>query len=304
MSTHLVHILHHQSALHADRGCLLCRCGEQERRLPLADVLVVVVAARGVSFSGAALSALMRCGAIIVHCDDCYRPVGKTVGLPRVVQSGVFERQIQADEKFNAFLWDALLRAKINNQAAVLDKLDEPLHTLHKTAAEGCPDEGNAARQYWKYYFRRFGRSNPRLRTGRGAQDSVNGMLNYGYAVLSAVLHRSMIAHGLNPALGVHHKYRFRSEPLLYDLFEPLRPIVDYALVRFRRQYPRKELEEWVRFAAADMMRTRITTPEGRKLKLFNAVDYFVQSVCGAFCDAKTGGLYVPLIKDISFAQE
>lgn len=304
MSTHLVHVLHHQSVLHAERGCLVCRWEEEERRLPLADVLAVIVAARGVSFSGAALSALLQCGAVIVHCDDCYRPVGKTVGLPRVVQSGVFERQTQRDEGFNRRLWDALLRAKISNQAAVLDKLEETRHGLHDIARGPCPDEGNAARQYWKYYFRRFGRANPHIRTGRGAQDGVNGMLNYGYAVLSAILHRSMIAHGLHPSLGVHHKYRFRSEPLLYDLFEPLRPIVDYALLRFRRQNPREKLDEWVKFAAADMMRTRISTPKGRKLKLFNAVDYFVQSVCGAFNSGKTEGMYILRIQDISFAQE
>lgn len=272
-------------------------------RLALADILAVIIAARGVSISGEALSALLTCGAVVLHCDDKYRPLGKTVSLAPVIRQDLFERQIVLPVTLQEELWRKLVTAKIANQAAALDNL-QVSHELARYLPPNEPDEGNAARQYWKLYFRQFGRLAPDTRERQGAEDPVNGMLNYGYAVLSAVLHRSMCAHGLNPALGIHHKYRFRSDPLVYDLFEPWRPVVDYCLWRFRTLHKRMELTEWVKYAAADFLSVRLALPDGRKVKLFNAVDYYVQSVCNVIIDGQTVRLFVPYIKEFILEKE
>jgi len=53
MSYHIIHILEHASYLSIDRGCLVLKTSDgTEKRAPLQDILAVVVAARGISFSG------------------------------------------------------------------------------------------------------------------------------------------------------------------------------------------------------------------------------------------------------------
>ena len=52
-------------------------------------------------------------------------------------------------------------------------------------------------------------------------------MLNYGYAVLRAIVARALCASGLHPSLGVHHHNRYDTFCLADDLMEPFRPLVD-----------------------------------------------------------------------------
>lgn len=273
------------------------------RRVPLADVLGIVIAARGVNISGTLLSVLISNGAFILHCDEKYRPLGKTIPLSQVIQSDLFEAQIKFSSAIQEALWRQIIEVKIYNQAAVLDKLGAK-HRLVQYLPPNPVDEGNAARQYWKHYFKCFGRLAPLLRERQGAEDPVNSMLNYGYAVLSAVLHRSICAHGLNPSLGIHHKYRFRSQPLVYDLFEPWRPVVDFCLWRYRCTYKRAELTQWAKFAAADLLSVKVSLPDCRKVRVFTAIDYYVQSFCNALTAQKSSFLFKPFLQDFIIEKE
>ena len=257
------------------------------RRLPLADVLGVIIAARGVNISGPLLSALLSNGSFVLHCDEKYRPLGKTMPLSQVIQTDLFERQILLSNALQGELWQKILLAKIHNQAEVLNKLGV-IHQMDRYLLPNAVDEGNAARQYWKHYFKNFGRLAPEGRERQGAEDPVNAMLNYGYAVLSSVLHRSICAHGLNPILGIHHKYRFRSQPLVYDLFEPWRPVVDFSLWNYRKTHQRSDLTLWIKSVAQDFLNTKVVLPDQRKARLFTAMDFYVQSFCNAIVAQKS----------------
>jgi len=57
-----------------------------------------------------------------------------------------------------------------------------------------------------------------------------NGLLNYGYAVLRAIVARAVVAAGLHPSVGLHHHNRYDAFCLADDLMEPLRPVVDAAV--------------------------------------------------------------------------
>ncbi len=92
-------------------------------------------------------------------------------------------------------------------------------------------DEANCAKRYWQLFFPAIGWS--ATKRDRKEDTAPNQMLNYGYAVLSALCHRSLIVHVLLPQLGVHHKPRYRSDPLVYDLMEPFRPAVELMLAEF-----------------------------------------------------------------------
>jgi CRISPR-associated protein Cas1 len=61
----------------------------------------------------------------------------------------------------------------------------------------------------------------------------VNAMLNYGYGVLKGTIQGEIIAAGLNPGIGVMHSGSENKAPLVYDLVEPMRPVIDRTVWKF-----------------------------------------------------------------------
>ncbi|GMO55004.1 MAG: type II CRISPR-associated endonuclease Cas1 [Candidatus Endomicrobiellum trichonymphae] len=304
MSYHIIHILNHASRLSVDRGCLVCDIPEKPlRRVPLDDILAVIVAAKGVSFSAECLAALLRHNSIVLHCDHNYKPIGKTVGLHRVVHNELLDGQIYQDIFFLRQAWDEIILAKIKNQAYVLDHISVN-HKLWEYIKTSNLDEGNAARHYWKHYFKSFGRSSPKSRNTKGAEDPVNGMLNYGYAVIAAMCHRLLLAHGFNPAIGIYHKYRFRSDPLVYDVMEPLRPFCDFILLRFRQSNMRKQIDEWVKFAAKDIVLSRINVFGSKNISFNLAIEKYITSFALCFRSKTFSNLYIPSLKTTNFNEK
>jgi len=65
------------------------------------------------------------------------------------------------------------------------------------------------------------------------ARHPVNAMLNYGYAMLVGQLRGELIAQGIDPTIGIAHSTARTKIALVYDLMEPLRPVVDQIVLRF-----------------------------------------------------------------------
>lgn len=298
MSYHIIHILHHNSYLSVDRGFLVLKMGESERRAPLSEVLIVVVSARGVSFSSNALMEIIKHGGVIVHCDERYKPIGKTVGYSTVIHATTFQRQIEKPATFCDKLWKELLKAKIENQAHVLDYLGCRHGLWEYLRSHQRYDEGNCARQYWRHYFSSFGERSPRGREYRGTEEPINQLLNYGYAVLSALCHRSLVAHGLQPSPGIHHRFRFKAEPLVYDLMEPLRPVVDFLIVEICQSQPEWTLEYVTREISKRLVNLTIRMGKVRT-KLLYSVDRYVSSVAQCFHTGQIRGLIIPGVNQI-----
>ena len=55
--------------------------------------------------------------------------------------------------------------------------------------------------------------------------------MNYGYAILRAVIARSLVGSGLLPTLGIHHHNRYNAYCLADDIMEPYRPYVDQLVI-------------------------------------------------------------------------
>ena len=60
--------------------------------------------------------------------------------------------------------------------------------------------------------------------------------MNYGYAILRAVVARSLVASGLLPTLGIHHHNRYNAYCLADDIMEPYRPYVDQLVCGIIKQ--------------------------------------------------------------------
>lgn len=65
----------------------------------------------------------------------------------------------------------------------------------------------------------------------RNAHHPVNAMLNYAYGILENEVRMHLVGAGFDLSIGVLHTSYERQQPLVYDLMEPLRPIVDRAIL-------------------------------------------------------------------------
>lgn len=107
-------------------------------------------------------------------------------------------------------------------------EMDNMLHWA-KSVRSGDPDnyEGRAAAYYWKNVFPK------KVDFFRGREgDPPNNLLNYGYAILRAIVARGLTASGLLPTLGIHHRNKYNAFCLADDIMEPYRPYVDRIVLR------------------------------------------------------------------------
>jgi CRISPR-associated protein Cas1 len=138
--------------------------------------------------------------------------------------------QISANEPLKKQSWKALVAAKLYQQSSALLAFgsdDRGLVEMARRVKSGDPEnlEAQGAQRYWPALFGSAFR--------RGEHETeLNGLLNYGYAVLRAVLARSIVASGLIPSIGVHHQNRSNPFCLADDLIEPYRPYVDWQARR------------------------------------------------------------------------
>lgn len=202
--------------------------GNAPPSVPCEDVGLVVVDNDGVSYSHQALTRLLDHGAGIVLCGPNHLPAGLL--LPLASHTEIVWRidcQMAAKRPIKKRLWKQIIRAKIRYQAENLPADSPARGRLLALAAEvrsGDPAnvEAQAARIYWESWlddrvFRREPKGN----------EAVNGMLNYGYAVLRAAVARALVSAGMFPPLGIHHCNRGNAFCLADDLLEPMRPWVD-----------------------------------------------------------------------------
>ena len=68
-----------------------------------------------------------------------------------------------------------------------------------------------------------------------------NNFFNYAYAILRAIVARSLVASGLLPTLGIHHANRYNAYCLADDVMEPYRPYADKLVIDTIKKYPEEE---------------------------------------------------------------
>jgi len=131
-------------------------------------------------------------------------------------------------------LWQAVVKAKIINQAKILKLFtieEQQLLILAKKVTSGDSQniEAQAAKKYWQ---KLFGKDFRRDYSATG----INSLLNYGYAILRSSTARAVFACGLTPAIGIHHNNQENAFCLVDDLMEPYRPIVDYVVKKITEE--------------------------------------------------------------------
>lgn len=199
------------------------------RTIPIEDIGVVVLDHRQITITQGVMEKLLENNCAVITCDSRHLPVGLLLPLVgNTVQNERFRSQIDSSLPLRKQLWQQTIQAKIANQAAVLEYSTSRRHgnmlAWVSQVKSGDSDnvEARAATYYWKTVFP----ERPDFLRGQ-FEDEPNGLFNYGYAVLRAVVARSLVMSGLLPTLGIHHHNRYNAYCLADDIMEPYRPYVD-----------------------------------------------------------------------------
>ena len=213
---------------------------ECERTIPIEDIGVVVLDNRRITITSGAISALLGNNVAVVTCNERSMPEGLLMPLEgNTLQQERFMSQIGASLPLRKQLWAQTVRQKIQNQECILRTYTSGVETncMRVWASDvrsGDPDnlEARAAAYYWKNLFSDI----PYFVRDREGEPP-NNLLNYGYAILRAVIARNLVASGLLPTLGIHHHNRYNAYCLADDIMEPYRPYVDELVLQIREQY-------------------------------------------------------------------
>lgn len=212
------------------RGFLIISENKEEiGRIAIDTIEAVIIYAHGITYSNNVLVKLAEEKIPLVICNQNFLPTSILIPIEgNYMQAGIMDAQIQATETTRKRLWQQIVKIKLLQQASVLKYIGKPykfLEELSKNVKSGDPEnkEGEGAR---KYFPTLFGKDFIRDRN----KDGINTLLNYGYIILRSATARSIIASGLHPTLGLHHKNQFNPFRLADDLMEPFRPLVDMTV--------------------------------------------------------------------------
>jgi CRISPR-associated protein Cas1 len=215
------------------------------RTVPIEDIGMVLLDHPRITITQSLISALVQNNAAILSCDEKHLPLGLIMPMTaNHIYTEKLRFQLNATEPLRKNLWQQTVKAKIENQANVLKMFGHKAENMTYWASKvksGDPDnyEGRAAANYWA---RIIEGDTPFKRTRFG--EPPNNLLNYGYAVLRAIVARSLVASGMLPAVGIHHSNKYNPFCLADDIMEPFRPFVDLLILEVCEDFEDDELEE------------------------------------------------------------
>ncbi len=195
--------------------------------IPLEDIAIMVLDHPQITVTHALIADLIDRNVALISCDSKHLPSGLMLPLDgNHVQTERFRIQIAASEPLLKNLWAQTIKAKIENQAAMLKRAgieSKQLLALVPQIKSGDPDntEGRAAAVYWKLVYGDHGFT--RNRYGM----KPNAHLNYCYSILRAIVARALVSSGMLPTLGIHHRNKYNAYCLADDVMEPYRPFCD-----------------------------------------------------------------------------
>ena len=195
----------------------------------------IVVSGKGY-ISTEALSILSENNRNIILLDTYGKPIAFCNGMMdslTATQYRIGQYDTFRDESKRQYLTTQLISAKKASQLKLLKKIGSPLKIL-------SDKDSIASRDYFvefskaipeRYGFASRNQSFTKV-SKNNATDVINALLNYGYSVLAGEISKFVCSIGLDPYFGFMHKSHTGFQPLVYDLIEPFRWLVDYAVFK------------------------------------------------------------------------
>ncbi|MGY6523042.1 MAG: type II CRISPR-associated endonuclease Cas1 [Mongoliitalea sp.] len=201
-----------------------------DRTVPIEDLGMIVLENQQITITNGLLAKLTDRKVAVVSCNAQHLPEGLLLPMQgHTEQTERVRYQLEASQPLKKNLWQQTVIAKIKNQHALLlekGKESKRMEYLYKNVNSG--DSGNheaqAAAIYWQELF-----DIPDFNRGQ-AGIPPNNLLNYGYAILRAVVARALVSSGMLPGVGIWHRNKYNAYCLADDIMEPYRPYVDLVV--------------------------------------------------------------------------
>ena len=199
-----------------------------EKTVPIEDIGMLVLEHQQISLTHYLLDKLVCANVAVIICNETHHPTGMLLPLEgNTIQSERFRAQALATAPLKKQLWQQTVIAKIRNQSSVLAYWEISNNYLQEIgpkvkSGDAGNNEAKAAMYYWSKLFPpawEFSRKRDGL--------PPNNLLNYGYAILRAMMARALTGAGLLPTFGIFHRNRYNAYCLADDIMEPYRPFVD-----------------------------------------------------------------------------
>lgn len=262
---------------------------EAEVTKPIEDIGIVILDNKRITITQGLLEALLENNCAVITCDSHSMPVGLMLPLyGNSTQNERFREQLGASLPLRKQLWQQTIKAKIENQAAVLASYSKvstkAMERWANDVRSGDPEniEGRAAAYYWKNVFSGFERLAGFTRDRNGMPP--NNLLNYGYAILRAIVARGLVSSGMLPTLGIHHHNRYNAYCLADDIMEPYRPYIDQLVLSIVSECEPDDMEltKEVKFKLLGIPTIEVTV-NGKKSPLMVAVTQTTASLYKCF---------------------
>jgi len=269
----------------------------ETKSTPIEDVGLLILDHQQITITQALMAKLLVNNTAVITCDETHHPTGMMFNLDgNTLQSQKFQAQIDASVPLKKQLWQQTVSCKIENQAALLQierEENKLLLTYARDVKSGDSEnhEAKAAAYYWKRIFPDF----LEFRRERYGPPP-NNLLNYGYAILRALVARSLTASGLLPTLGIHHRNQYNAYCLADDIMEPYRPFVDKIVCNIIRGNGKfLEMTPSMKKALLEIPAMDVQI-DGQKSPLMNAVQRTTASLAKCY-EGKARKILYPELK-------
>lgn len=265
-----------------------------ETSIPFEDIGFVIIDHPQITFTSSVPQHLLKQKSAFITCSKERLPEGLLLPLAgNHIQTERFRFQINASLPLKKQLWQQTVRSKIINQATHLLKRNQNANALVRlakivNAGDTINTEAQAAAKYWKLIYANKIESFKRYREG----EEPNSILNYGYAILRAVVARSLVISGMLPTLGIHHRNKYNAYCLADDIMEPYRPYVDDLVWDIMQEFPIVDIvikEIKVKLLNIPAIDVKI---DGKVYPLMSAVQRTTASLYRCFCGEQRKILY------------
>lgn len=277
-------VISKRSKLDYKMGSLVVRSEDDEKRIFLDDISVLMCETTAISLTAYLLAELTIRKIKVIFCDNQHNPASELIPMyGSYVSSGRIRSQIAWDKDIKAKVWQEITKLKINNQALVLQKAhqnDKSQQLLEYASQVELGDKTNREGHAAKVYFNAlFG-----LDFYRNANDVRNAILNYGYTILLSCFNREIAASGYLTQLGIWHDNAENPFNLGSDLMEPFRPIIDWFAYE-HNYFTTFEKEE--KMQVLNLLNAKVKI-DNTEQYLNNAIGIYARSVFNALTDNDT----------------
>ena len=254
--------------------------------IPLEDIWVLIIETHQAQVTTAALSRMVAEGIGVMFCGKDHMPNGLLLPLgAHSRHAAIVEDQLAISKPLQKRLWQKVVQAKINNQAAALSltgKDASKIFEISKAVLSG--DTTNRESVAASAYFKEM------LPLGSRREGPYSYALDYGYTVLRAGIGRAAVASGWLVSRGIHHANNLNAFNLVDDLIEPFRPVVDLLVVQ---EGLYGELTPDVRKALASVFEYEVRV-SGQIMSVQTAIEMELASLRNAVIGADAGLLQLP----------